>query len=141
MARLIATLTGVLVLALLAGALSEASLAIGHQGAITNDILLRPAATRKSVPSPSVSVKPVVTSSPHPAVITTPSAAPLASSVPVGTTNAFVHMRATASTSSAILYNLNGGVEVTLLSGGNSTWQEVEYNGATGYIYKTYLNE
>jgi uncharacterized protein YgiM (DUF1202 family) len=137
MSRGMATLSGVLVLALLAAGLSEATLAVGHRGSISDDTLDRPAASHSvSTPTPSPTsfqVQPPVASD-------SPSPSEPASSGSYTTTNAFVHMRASESTSSAILFNLNGNTQVELLSGGNTQWQEVEYNGAVGYVYKTYLN-
>jgi hypothetical protein len=140
MGRVVATFGGVFVLALLAGGLTEATLALGHRGSLSNDSLLRPAAT-KVKPSPTaspVSTKPTVTPVPTPVAtpIPTPIATPAAS---IATTNAFVHMRAGKSTSTAILIDLNGGAVVRLLSGGDAQWQQVQFNGLTGYIFKTYL--
>jgi uncharacterized protein YgiM (DUF1202 family) len=48
-------------------------------------------------------------------------------------------MRAGKSTSFAILLDLNGGSTVELLSDSDAQWQQVRYNGQTGYIFKTYL--
>jgi uncharacterized protein YgiM (DUF1202 family) len=48
-------------------------------------------------------------------------------------------MRAGKSTSTAILMDLNGGTAVQLLSDSDAQWQQVQYNGLTGYIFKTYL--
>lgn len=140
MGRAMATLAGVLVLALLAAGLSEATLAVGHRGGISDDtaerstVVVTPSATPRIVASPSAlpSSTPAATPSP------TPSSS--LSAGPVATTNSFVHMRSAESTSSAILFNLNGGTQVQLLSGGDTEWQEVEYQGADGFVFKTYLN-
>jgi hypothetical protein len=67
----------------------------------------------------------------------TPSATPAGSKA---VTNSFVHLRADKSTSSSILANLNGGTVLQLLPDSDSQWQEVSYNGITGYVFKTYLN-
>jgi hypothetical protein len=48
-------------------------------------------------------------------------------------------LRAGMSTSTAILTDLNGGTVVQLLSDSDAQWQQVRYNGQTGYIFKTYL--
>jgi hypothetical protein len=134
--RVVATFGGVLVLALVAGALTEATLAFGHHGRLTNDALLRPLGT----PTPSPSVAPKATPTPKPTATPTPTPTPTATPVAAtATTNAFVHMRAGKSTSTAILIDLNGGTVVTLLPDSNAQWQQVRYNGLTGYIFKTYL--
>jgi uncharacterized protein YgiM (DUF1202 family) len=131
MGRITATLAGVLVLALLAGVLTEASLALGHRGQVSDDAKARPAVSTKS-PSPksSASATPTPTSAP------TPAATPALRSA---TTNSFVHMRAGKSLSSTILLDLNGGTVVYLLPDADAQWQQVQYSGATGYIFKTYL--
>lgn len=133
MSRLFAILGGVLVLALVAGGLTEATLAFGHSGGAGDDASLRPAATQPTA-------KP--TASPKPAATPAPTAAPTPSPTPAGrqaTTNSFVHLRASNSTSSAILANLDGGTMLELLPYSDSAWQEVQYNGTTGYVYKSYL--
>ena len=140
MSRIVAIAGGVLVLTLLAAGLTEATLAVGDRGRTSDD------STPQVAPRPTVSAKPSATpvASTTPASSATPKATPVPTpaptpSGPVATTNAFVHMRAAASTSSAILYNLNGGTVVELLTWSDSLWQEVQYNGTTGYIYRTYL--
>lgn len=136
MGRVAVILGGILVLALFAGGLTEATLAIGHRGAITDDSLLRPKASGapKASPSPSASATPSAT--PTPTATPTPVATPV---LPTATTNAFVHMRAGKSTSTAILADLNGGTVVQLLPDRDADWQQVQYNGLTGYIFRTYL--
>jgi uncharacterized protein YgiM (DUF1202 family) len=139
MQRVVATIGGVLVLALIAGGLAEATIASGHRGSLANDILLRPAASSKKVAAPiptPPTVGLVVTPKPTPsqAATTTPTPA-----VPTATTSSFVHMRAGESTSTAVIVDLNGGTTVQLLPDSNSQWQQVEYSGQTGYIFKTYL--
>jgi N-acetylmuramoyl-L-alanine amidase len=123
-----------MVLALLAAGLTEATLAVGDRGRTSDDSVvqtpLRPTVSAKPVVAPVVGATPTFT--PVPTTGPTPSG-------PAATTNSFVHMRAAASTSSAILYNLNGGTVVQLLSWSDPLWQEVQYNGTTGYVYKTYL--
>lgn len=137
MGRAAAILAGVLVLALVAGGLTEATLAVGHQGVISDDTLVR-AGLRKASPTPSVSPstapKPTSTATPSASVMPTPTP-----SGPKATTNAFVHLRASNSTTSAIIDNLNGGTVVTLLPYSDAQWQQVQYNGETGYVFKTYL--
>jgi hypothetical protein len=134
MGRAIATLTAVLILALLAGGLTEATLAYGH--GVGQDNFARPSSTTKPATSSTPKPTPVpATPTPTPAAtpVPTPSAA-------TATTNSFVHMREGMSTSTAIILNLNADSVVTLLSGGDSTWQEVEYDGYQGYVYTTYLS-
>ena len=136
--RVAAILSGILVLALLAGGLTEATLAIGHSGRITDDRSLRPAqatptaSPRGAKPSatPTASVKP--TASPTVTPMPTPAG-------PTATTNSFVHLRAGKSTSTTILADLDGGTVVQLLPDSDAQWQEVRYNGLTGYIFKSYL--
>ena len=135
MSRAFATLGGILILALCAGVLAEATLAVGGRGTIANDTLLRPSSPAPS-PSPA-KAKAAPSPTPNPTPVLTPSPTPLAG--PTATTNAFVHLREGDSTDTPILENLNGGTEVSLLPYSNSTWQEVEYQGITGYIYRSYL--
>ncbi len=137
MGRAVATFGGIFVLVLIASGLTEATLALGHRGSLANDILLRPHQAKlvpkpTSTPAPST---PIPASSPSPAT-PTPSSTPVVSTA---TTNGFVHMRAGKSTSTAILTDLNGGTVVELLSDSDTQWQQVSYNGLTGYIFKTYL--
>jgi uncharacterized protein YgiM (DUF1202 family) len=125
---------GVLVLALLAGGMTEATLAIGHRGSINDDTKERPAhssaatSSPKATPKPSMPVTPAVTATPTPAATPTPG--------PTVTTNSFVHMRADKSTSSQIIANLDGGTVLQELPDSDSQWQQVMYNGTKGYVYK-----
>jgi N-acetylmuramoyl-L-alanine amidase len=113
-------------------------LALGHRGGISDDTLLRPVSTRIS-PKPHVaSPKPTPAVSATPAPSLSPSVTP-APAGPVAVTNGFVHMRAAASTSSAILTDLQEGTTVTLLQYSDASWQQVSFNGQTGYIFKSYL--
>jgi uncharacterized protein YraI len=131
MGRAAVILSSILVLALLAGGLTEATLAIGRRGVISDDRSARPKSVVAS-PSPSASATPSAT--PVPTVAATPAPA-----LNTATTNAFVHMRAGKSTSTAILTDLNGGVVVQLLPDSDAQWQQVDYNGIIGYIFKSYL--
>jgi uncharacterized protein YgiM (DUF1202 family) len=68
--------------------------------------------------------------------------APQATSTPVGkvaVTNSFVHLRAGKSIYTNILTDLNAGTTVQLLPDSDAQWQQVQYNGLTGYIFKIYL--
>jgi uncharacterized protein YgiM (DUF1202 family) len=135
MGRALATLSGVLVLALLAGGLTEAALARGHHGGIVDDAKLRPAAS-------STAPTPKATPSPTPTATATPVASPKPTVTPTGpkaVTNSFVHLRAGKSTNTAILNNLDAGTSVSLLPDSDSTWQQVQYAGSVGYIYRAYL--
>jgi hypothetical protein len=136
MGRATVIFSGILVLALLAGGLTEATLALGHRGALSDDRSLRPdtSVVRSASPSPSASASPSAT--PAPAVASTPVPTP---GLPTATTNSFVHLRAGKSTSTAILIDLNGGTVIQLLPDVDAQWQQVQYNGLTGYIFKTYL--
>jgi uncharacterized protein YgiM (DUF1202 family) len=140
MQRVVATIGGVLVLALIAGGLAEATIAGGHRGSLANDILLRPVASPRKVATPTPApptLGPVATTTPTPAPAITATPSP---AIPTATTSSFVHMRAGKSTSTAVIVDLNGGTTVQLLSDSDAQWQQVEYNGQTGYIFKTYLN-
>ena len=136
MGRVTATLSGILVLALLAGGLTEATLALGHHGGIADDAKLRPQSSVTPTPTPS----PSSSSTPSPAATLAATPTPVATPVlKTAVTNSFVRIRAGKSTTSAIMYELNGGTVVGLLPGGDSTWQQVSYQGSIGYIYRTYL--
>ncbi len=134
------TVCGVLVLALVAIGLTEATLALGRTNRTADDVLLRPLGLSSS-PTPSPSPTPTPTATPVATPVATPTPAPTPTPVagPRATTNAFVHMRAGKSTSSAILIDLNGGTVVALLPDADSQWQQVRYNGLVGYIFKAYL--
>jgi uncharacterized protein YgiM (DUF1202 family) len=135
--RALVILSGVLLLALLAGGLTEATLAVGHLGGIADDTASRPAAKPKAVvsagPTPSATAMPTVTPAPTP----DPQAATPAGKVAV--TNSFVHLRAGKSIYTNILTDLNAGTTVQLLPDSDAQWQQVQYNGLTGYIFKIYL--
>ncbi len=132
MKRVVFTVIGILALTLVAAGLAEATLLFGHHGRLSDDQQARPAATPTPTPSPT----PAPTLTPAPAPVPTPTPVPVRTAV----TNSFVHLRAGASTSTTILANLNGGTVVTLGSYVDSQWQQVQYNGQNGYIFKTYLN-
>lgn len=139
MSRFIASMVGGLILAILAAGLAEATLAIGQRGSLSNDTTLRPvsgAAHGSPKPVASPTPPPKAKPSATPILAPTPSATPAG---PTATTSSFVHLRAQPTTSSEILANLNGGIVVQLLNGGNSTWQEVKWNGITGFVYVSYL--
>lgn len=133
MGRATAIFIGILILALLAGGLTEVALAVGGRGMLANDVLSRPKTQAKTTPAPSSSVTPAATPVTTPTPTPTPAAA-------TAITNSFVHLRAAASTSSNILTDLNGGTVVQLLPYVDPEWQQVQYNGFTGYIFKSYLN-
>jgi uncharacterized protein YgiM (DUF1202 family) len=139
MSRIVAILAGILVLALVAGGLTEGTLAYGRSGGISDDTALRPAGhSRSLLGRPAPSPKPTIVAAPSPTVATPTPA--LTQVVRQATTNAFVHMRASNSTSSNIVSNLDSGTVVQLLPYSDVSWQEVQYNGITGYVYKSYLN-
>jgi len=139
MERVVATFGGVLVLALLAGGLTEATMALGHRGSLANDTALRPLTHTTAKPSPTVSATPKPSATPAPTATPTPAPTATPVAAAVATTNSFVHMRAGKSTSTAILTDLNGGTQVQLLPDSDAQWQQVRYNNLTGYIFKTYL--
>lgn len=132
MQRAAFVLIGVLVLSLAAFGLAEATMVIGHRGAITDDRSVRPSTEPKATNTPSPS--PSATPTPVPAP--TPAPPPV---VPTATTISFVHMRAGASTGTPILTDLSGGTVLTLSAYADSQWQQVFYNGQSGYVFKAYL--
>jgi uncharacterized protein YgiM (DUF1202 family) len=137
MGRVSAIIGGILVLAVLAGVLTEATLAVGHRGGIADDATVRPKAS--VTPTPSATPK-VATPTPTPAVTPVSTPTPVATpAFKTATTSSFVHMRAGKSTSTAIMYDLNGGTVVRLLPDSDAQWQQVQYNGSTGYVFKAYL--
>jgi hypothetical protein len=138
MGRVLTMLGGVLVLALLAGGLAEATLALGHHGKIANDLLLRPSQSPQptATASPTLVPTPILTPTPIPAGTPSPIATPV---VKRAITNSFVHMRAGKSIYTNILVDLNANTAVVLLPDSDAQWQQVQYNGLTGYIFKTYL--
>lgn len=138
MSRALTILGGVLVLALIAGGLTEATLAIGHGGRIHDDRLLRPVSLRNPTPKPTPSAIPSATPVVTPVATLAPTPAPTPV-VRMITTNAFVHMRASNSLNAAILLDLNGGTKVEMLPIADAQWQQVRYNGLVGYIFKSYL--
>ncbi|MDB5179036.1 MAG: hypothetical protein JWN01_979 [Patescibacteria group bacterium] len=135
--RGLAIFGGILTLAVLAGGLTEATLAIGHRGGIMDDTLSRPVghATPAPTPKPAPSATPASAAPATPVPTLGPS-----SDGPTAITNSFVHMRAGKSTATAILADLDGDTRVRLLPDSDAQWQQVEYNGLVGYIFKTYLN-
>ncbi|HSX02350.1 MAG TPA: SH3 domain-containing protein [Candidatus Saccharimonadia bacterium] len=136
MKRAVLIAVGILGLTLLAASLTELTLALGHGGSLSDDLKVRPQAT----PSPSTTPTPPPTTTPSPSPLptATPTSIPTPA-VPTAVTNSFVHLRAGASTATPILADLNGGTVVTLGSYSDSQWQQVQYNGLNGYVYKSYL--
>lgn len=130
MQRAVFVLLGVLVLSLAAFGLAELTMVYGQRSAITDDRSVRlstsPQATATPIPTPSVTPTPVPTPVPTAAA-------------PTVTTISFVHMRTGASTSTPILTDLNGGTVLTLGAYADSQWQQVYYNGRSGYVFKAYL--
>ncbi len=124
---------GIIALTLIAAGLTEATLAMGHRGDLTKDPVVHTTVSPTPTATPSVT-PPTVAPTPTPSATPTPTPV-----VPTATTNGFVHLRAGASTATAIVTDLNGGTTVTLGAYSDSQWQEVYYNGLHGYIFKSYL--
>jgi hypothetical protein len=118
---------GVLVITLMAAGLTELTLAHGGRLSAIDGVAPAPSHTPTPTPTPS----PSATATPTPSATPTPRTA---------VTNGFVHLRAAASTSSAIVANLDGGTTVQLGSYVDSQWQGVVVNGQSGYIFRSYLN-
>ena len=141
MERFAATFGSLVILAVLAGGLTEATMALGGRGSLANDILLRPL-NLGGTPSPTATPKPTASPTPSPTPTATPAPTPVPTvAVPTATTNSYpiVHMRAGKSASTAVITDLNGGTLVQLLSDSDAQWQQVRYNGLVGYIFKQYL--
>lgn len=139
MQRVAVTAGGIIVLVLVAAGLTEATLALGHRGSLANDVLLRPLGLAPASPTPV----PAATASPKPSASPTPVATPVPTPAPIAgpkaTTNGFVHLRGGKGVTFPILIDLNAGTVVSLLSDSDSQWQQVNYNGTVGYIFKSYL--
>jgi uncharacterized protein YgiM (DUF1202 family) len=128
------TLSGIIILAIGATFLTEATLAVGHRNTLIDDAALVKASPTAS-PTPTPTPKPTTSPSATPVATATPAAPAAATAV----TNSFVHLRAGASTGTPIVADLNGGTTVTLGAYRDSQWQQVTYNGVNGYIYRSYL--
>ncbi len=122
-------------LTLAAAGLTEVTLALGTTHNTADDHKLIPAAIATPTPTPTPTPSPAPTATPTP-VPATPTPAPARTAV----TNGFVHMRAGASTNTAIVTDLQAGTVITLGAYNDSQWQQVSYNGYNGYVFKTYLN-
>jgi uncharacterized protein YgiM (DUF1202 family) len=134
--RIVYSAIGILALTAVAAGLTELTLAMGHHGRLADDQAQRHLATPPPSPSPS----PSASATPAPAPETTPVPTPTATPAAAGAvTNSFVHMRAGASTATAIVADLNAGSEVILGTYRDSQWQQVNYNGLNGYIFRSYL--
>jgi uncharacterized protein YgiM (DUF1202 family) len=136
MQRAVYILVGILVLSLAAFGLAETTMALGHRSVVTDDRSVRPLTQPKPSPSASPSPSAAPTATPTPASTPTPVLMPAA---PTATTISFVHMRSGASTATPIVLDLNGGAVVTLGAYSDSQWQQVNYNGQNGYVFKAYL--
>ncbi len=121
-----------------AAGLTEATMAQGGFGSLANDILLRPVQSPATA-KPALTKPPTPTAAPSPSATPPPSVSPAEKPGPSATTNSFVHLRAGKSTSAAIIIDLSSGTVVQLLPDSDAQWQQVRYNGANGYIFKTYL--
>ena len=54
-------------------------------------------------------------------------------------TTSLVHLRSGESVNSSIIAEINGGTTVQLGSDADADWQQVSYQGKTGFIYRAYL--
>lgn len=89
-------------------------------------------ATPTPSPSPSATPTPVLAAETTPTPTPTPAAA-------TATVKSFVHLRARATTSSAIVTSLNAGAIVTLGAYSDARWQQITVAGKSGYVDKSYL--
>ncbi len=131
MTRALSIIFGIVVLALVATGLTEAAMALGQKQATSPEPTIKQ--TVVAPPKAAPTVAPVVAP-----VVATP--APAAPVLPTATVNGFVHMRASATTASSIITNLNTGDVVTYTTVDTGLWQAVSFHGIDGYVYKTYLN-
>jgi hypothetical protein len=74
----------------------------------------------------------------EPAPAPTPEPAP-EPTLPTATTNSFVYLRPTASTSGTPLKDLQAGTVVQYTTRSTTAWQQVTVDGVTGYVYKRWL--
>lgn len=127
--RAVFTLIGILILAVAASALAEFTMVYAQH---SPQVAEAPSPTPSATPTPTPSPSATPTASPT----VTPVATPTARTV---VTNGFVHMRAGASTATAIVTDLQGGTVLTLGAYSDSQWQQVSYNSLNGYVFKAYL--
>jgi len=71
-----------------------------------------------------------------PAPTPEPTPAPV---TPTATTNSFVYLRPTASTSGTPLKDLQAGTVVQYTTKTTGLWQKVTVDGVTGYVYRKWL--
>lgn len=131
---------GIIALAIVAGGLTQSSLAWGGRGPAPDVSLVHPTAraTLPATTSPVPSIMPPVSASLSPSA--TPAPTPAATpNGPTATTVSFVRLRAGASTSSGVLAELQGGTVLQLGTYQDSQWQQVSYNGLNGYVFRSYL--
>jgi hypothetical protein len=96
-----------------------------------------PSATVKASPSasPAASVAPSIS----PTLTPTPNLNPSPVASRSATTSAVVRLRKTPSTSADIITEVPSGVAVVLGAYSDAVWQQVTYEGVSGYISRTYL--
>jgi uncharacterized protein YgiM (DUF1202 family) len=117
-------------------------LIFGLAGSLTYGAYIGIAEATKPEPQKTVVVvkeepkeEPVV-EAPAPAPAPEPAPAP---NVKTATTNSFVYLRPTASTSGEPLQDLQSGTTVQYDSVTPGLWQKVTVNGQTGYVFKKWL--
>ena len=126
MLRLLSTILGIVMLALIATALTETSLAVGK--------------TQTTSPEPATKAVTTTAKPATPTASTTTTPSPAAPASPTATVNGYVHMRTSPTTSASIVFDLNAGDVVSYGQVDDGLWQTVTYQGIHGYIYKTYLD-
>jgi hypothetical protein len=136
--RAVYTVVGILTLMLVAGGLTQVTLAM-KGGSLWQLGINQPPATVAS-PTPTPSATPAVTPEPTPEPTATPEPTPEQTPPPrTATVVSYVRFRAGPSVATAILGEFNGGEVVILGAYSDAQWQEATYNGTRGFIYKTYL--
>lgn len=131
MIRALAVGFGILILTGFGAGVTELSLAVGQQQ------LAEPLVTHRVLTRVSPAPKPTPSATPAPFAVPTPVPTP---ALRTAVTNGFVHLRASTSTASAALANLQGGTVLQLTGPAIGMWQPVRYGQLDGYVYLTYLN-
>ena len=131
MIRILSIILGITTLAIVATGFTEASMALSQHQTTSPEPTTKQ--TTVVTPKATTTVTPATTPTVAPA-------APVTPVLPTATVNGFVHIRASATTSSVIITDLNAGDVVSYASVDSGLWQAVTFQGTSGYIYKSYLN-
>ncbi len=125
--KFVTSIPGILLIVVAAGLLTY-----GAHLAVTEATKPKPVVTKTVV---VVKEEPKVET---PAPAPTPEPAPVPTT-PTATTNSFVYLRPTASTSGTPLKDLQAGTVVQYTTRSTTAWQRVTVDGVSGYVYKKWL--